>query len=502
MDRMNKILAAIALHAQQSPQKIALIGAENSLSYADLYARIVQLSQWIATQAVNRIGLSGENSAEWIMADLAAMHAGVTLVPLPAFFSTAQLVHVKKLANLQMILHCGEDNLSLTDNKNTARTPIENISALQLPALSISDTDIGLPAHTCKITFTSGTTGAPKGVCLSVDALERVTLALAETIYSSNDLTAQLERHLTVLPLSTLLENIAGVYVPLYLGKSVVVLSGKQIGLLGSSQLSLPTLLQVLNHFQPNSLIVLPQILRALLGAKMQGLGLPESLRFVALGGAHTSPELIRQARSNGIPVYEGYGLSECASVVSLNNPNADCVGSVGKPLSHVDVKIDDGAILIRGNVFSGYLGQPQMTADEWLNTGDLGYIDEQGFIHINGRQKNILISSYGRNISPEWVEAELHLCPAVLQAMIVGDARPYCAAIVVLRPIDNAQEMLAAHIEAMNSNLPDYAQVKKVIIGDSPFTADNQLMTDNGRLRRQAIVDAYQDKLDALYSE
>jgi long-chain acyl-CoA synthetase len=498
---MNKIIAAIAHHAEQSPQTIALIGAKNPLTYAELYAQVILLSDWISTQSVTRVGLSGENSVEWIVADLAAMHAGVTLVPLPAFFSEAQLSHVKQLANLQMILHCGDINSAL-NSVTVSKTVIDTISYWRLPAIAESEVKMASPLTISKITFTSGTTGTPKGVCLSVDALERVTLALAEAIYSSNDLTAQLERHLTLLPLSTLLENIAGVYVPLYLGKSVVVLSGQQLGFLGSSQLSLPTLLQVLNQYQPNSLIVLPQILRGLVAAKMQGFALPESLRFVALGGAHTAPDLIRLARSIGIPVYEGYGLSECASVVSLNNPNADCVGSVGKPLSHVEVKIDDGAILIRGNVFSGYLGQPQMAADEWLNTGDLGYIDEQGYIHINGRQKNILISSFGRNISPEWVEAELHLCPAVLQAMVVGDARPYCAAIVVLRPIDNAQEILSAHIDAMNSNLPDYAQVKKVIIGNSPFTADNQLMTDNGRLRRQAIIDAYQDRLDVLYAE
>jgi long-chain acyl-CoA synthetase len=193
--------------------------------------------------------------------------------------------------------------------------------------------------------------------------------------------------------------------------------------LTGSSQLSLPTLLQTLHQYQPNSLIVLPQILQGFVAASAQGFGLPASLWFIAVGGARTPAVLIEQARAVKIPVYEGYGLSECASVVSLNSPLADKIGSVGKALSHVDIKIDNGVIKVRGNVFNGYLGQAANTNDEWLDTGDLGYIDDEGFIFITGRQKNLLISSFGRNISPEWIEAELSLCRSIAQVMVIGDS-------------------------------------------------------------------------------
>jgi len=294
--------------------------------------------------------------------------------------------------------------------------------------------------------------------------------------------------------------------VSLYLGKSLRVLNAQALGFSGSSQLSVPTLLNIMNLYQPNSLILLPQILQGIVAAVSQGFSLPDSLRFVAVGGAHSSPELLRQARALAIPVYEGYGLSECASVVSLNNPAADCIGSVGKPLSHVEVAIKDGGIVVRGNVFSGYLGQPPLAADEWLDTGDLGYIDEDGFIHITGRRKNLLISSFGRNISPEWIETGLLQSPLIAQAMLVGDAQPFCAAIIVLRQTDTCSinesvNAVAGYIEQLNQSLPDYARIKKFIIAEHAFSVSNELLTANGRLRREAILQVYADKIQYLYA-
>lgn len=314
--------------------------------------------------------------------------------------------------------------------------------------------------------------------------------------------TSNLNTHLNLLPLSTLLENVAGVYVPLYLGKRVVVLPGAALGLTGSSQLSLPTLLQALHQYQPNSLIVLPQILQGFVAASMQGFGLPASLAFIAVGGARTPSALIEQARAMKIPVYEGYGLSECASVVSLNSPVADKIGSVGKALNHVDIKIDKGVIKVRGNVFNGYLGQAANTSDEWLDTGDLGYIEEEGFIFITGRKKNLLISSFGRNISPEWIEAELSLCRAIAQVMVIGDAQAFCSAIIVPAPAEVTVEQLTQDIRRINQHLPDYARVQKFIVAAEPFTPANQLLTDNGRLRRAAILDQYLNAIAAIYSD
>lgn len=493
---MNKILAAIDKHAIATPKKIALTGLTTQLTYAELAAQIDELALWISEQNIGRAGLWGENSIEWIVADLAAWKAGITLVPLPRFFSRTQLQHVISQAQLPCLLVCG-DIEQVTDISERKNSPITAIYLDQLNTIESTP----VIESVAKITFTSGTTGTPKGVCLSTSALESVTLALAERIYSGMN-TSNLNAHLNLLPLSTLLENIAGVYAPFYLGKHVVVLPGAALGLTGSSQLSLPTLLQTLHQYQPNSLIVLPQILQGLVAASAKGFQLPESIKFIAVGGAHTPAVLIEQARAMKIPVYEGYGLSECASVVSLNSPVADKIGSVGKALNHVDIKIDQGVIKVRGNVFTGYLGQTAQTQDEWLDTGDLGYIDDEGFIFITGRQKNLLISSFGRNISPEWIEAELSLCRSITQVMVIGDSQPFCSAIIVPASLDVTVEKIAQDIRQINQLLPDYARVQKFIVAAEPFTPANQLLTDNGRLRRAAIFGQYLNAIAAIYSD
>lgn len=493
---MNKILTAIHTHALHTPDKVALISEKIQLTYAQIAAQITQLANWLGEQKISRLGLWGENSIEWIIADLAAWQTGITLIPLPRFFSTTQLQHVIKETQLQHLLVCAEIEQIITVNSRI-HSPIANIFLDQL------DTEFtehqSATASIAKITFTSGTTGTPKGVCLSTYVLENVTQALAERIHSTLDADVEINLHLNLLPLSTLLENIAGVYIPLYLGKSIAVLAGSSVGLTGSSQLSLPTLLQTLHQYQPNSLILLPQILQGLVVAKMKGFGLLQSLKFIALGGARTPVVLIEEARAFGMPVYEGYGLSECASVVSLNSPTANKVGSVGTPLNHLDLKIDDGVIKVRGNTFTQYVGQELQQQNAWVDTGDLGYLDDEGYLFITGRKKNLLISSFGRNISPEWIESELSLCPSIAQVMVVGDGQAFCSAILVPRSIDIDARQIAAEINKVNQHLPDYARIQKFFIAE-PFTCQNQLLTDNGRLRRTAILMHYQSIMNALY--
>jgi long-subunit acyl-CoA synthetase (AMP-forming) len=357
-----------------------------------------------------------------------------------------------------------------------------------------------MPAGTCKITFTSGTTGTPNGVCLDTPMLEAVTRALAARIHDAPGMGDALRVHFTLLPLSTLLENVAGVYMPLLLGKIITVRAGAAIGLQGSSGLDVAALVLALHAAQPHSLIVLPQILQALVAAAEHGLRPPASLRFVAVGGAATPVALLARAQALGIPVYEGYGLSECASVVALNAPGANRPGSAGRVLDHVRVRIVDGAIEVAGNVFPGYLGQPAPPRAAWLDTGDLGHLDADGFLHVTGRRKNVIISSYGRNISPEWVEAELSLCGSIAQAMVIGDARPFLGAIVV--PARGAAaEAIARDVAAVNAGLPDYARVRRFLVAGDPFTGANASLTDNGRLRRDVIAARHADAIAALYA-
>lgn len=485
---MSKVLASIALRAANHPNVTALIDHACDVPYGLLWQRIEALASELSESGYKRLGLVGDNSPSWVIADLAAWKAGVALVPMPSFFSPQQCQFIAHSAGLQGLI--GEPSQLPKPSQPTVD------HALSIATLDRTEPLPALPEGTCKITYTSGTTGQPKGVCLGSEELDAITAALAERLPME-----RLMCHMALLPLATLLENIAGVYVPLSQGKTLALPRAQETGLLGSSRLNSQALARALHKYRPNSLIVLPQILEALLHLAREGsTALPDSLSFVAVGGAHTPMALIKQASALGIPAYEGYGLSECASVVCLNTPGDNIQGSVGKPLPHLEVDTHDGAIRVKGQRFRGYLGQGADAHDsEWLDTGDLGYIDPNGFVYITGRRKNLLISSYGRNISPEWIEAELVLLPSVAQAVVFGDARPFCGAIIV--PATNsATAQIDSAVKRLNQRLPDYARIKLTLLSAEPFTVDNGLLTENGRTRRERITEHYAKRIDELY--
>jgi long-subunit acyl-CoA synthetase (AMP-forming) len=255
-----------------------------------------------------------------------------------------------------------------------------------------------------------------------------------------------------------------------------------------------------------SSAIMVPQMLHALVVALGMGARAPATLRFIAVGGAPVSPRLLDGAQQLGLPVYEGYGLSECASVVAVNSPEASKPGSVGKPLPHVKLRFaDDGEIFVGGAVFEGYLGlEEKPGSDGYWASGDAGYLDDEGYLHLTGRKKNMFITSFGRNVAPEWVERELTIHPVIANAAVFGEARPWNVALIVPRELPgvNRDSAIAEAVAAANRGLPDYAQVRKWLLADEPFTVHNGLLTSNGRLRRAEIWARYEAAVDKLYGE
>jgi long-subunit acyl-CoA synthetase (AMP-forming) len=352
-----------------------------------------------------------------------------------------------------------------------------------------------MPAATAKITYTSGTTGRPKGVCLSQSSLDTVARSVHDAVAGLS-----VSRHLCALPLATLLENIAGVYTPWMAGAEVVVPSAAETGLLGATRFDPAALLRAIEQYEPQSLILVPQLLAALVAALEQGAPRPDSLKLVAVGGARVSAALLARADRLALPVYEGYGLTECASVVALNTPDARRVGSVGKPLAHVDLAIDSsGEIHVGGPALGGYVGGEH--APRRFATGDLGHLDADGFLHVTGRRKNVFITSFGRNVSPEWVEAELCDGSSIAQAAVFGEARPWNVAVIVPGPAATRADLEAA-IDATNRRLPDYAHVNDYLVADEPFMPSNGQSTSNARPRRAAIWTRYRARIAALYDD
>lgn len=486
---MKTLVRSIGWHANLAPERCALLGDRGGVRYAELPEQIRCCSEALPGQVV---GLLMENGPAWMIADLALGCSGRTCVPLPPFFSRRQLGHVledagvdcvvtdrpREIGNLlpearQSRLRIGDETLYCFRRTLPVRPDLEGVA---------------------KLTYTSGTTGTPKGVCLENETMMRVVESLRWAVGAREG-----DRFLSLLPLATLLENLA-LYVSLSVGGMACLprLSDPGLSMTGMSARALTGLIE---RSRPNFLVLVPQLLRLLVSAVESGWPTPPSLRFIAVGGAAVSQRLLERALALGLPVYEGYGLSEAASVVCLNRPGARRVGSVGRPLPHAEVRIaDDGEVLVRGGLFRGYLGQ-RPHGKAWWPTGDLGYLDDQGYLYLNGRKQDRFTTAFGRNISPEWVERELTVSPAIRQACVHGEGRPFVSALIVPAPTATLHAVEQAVAEA-NARLPEYAAVRRFVIRSRPFSLVEGELTPNGRLRRRVILARHAEDFERIYEE
>ncbi|HET6563767.1 MAG TPA: AMP-binding protein [Xanthomonadales bacterium] len=489
-------LLAVWDRSGYGPDQVVARDSTGGLTAAALQQESAVLAAALQLLGIKVLALQADNGIPWLVIDLACQQADICLIPLPEYFSSGQLQHVFDLAAVDAVICQQAEQLQrVLGDRIQQQLPFQpgDLTLLKLRAVPGGS---ALPAQTGKITFTSGSTGQPKGVCLANAQLLLQARALSRAV----NIVAP--RHLCLLPLSTLLENVAGLYAPLLSGGELIIPSLGEIGFVGSSELNAQKFLSTIQHYQPNSIILTPQLLLILVNAAATGWQAPPSLRFVAVGGGKVSYKLLQQAVELGIPAFEGYGLSECASVVSLNTPAQNRPGSCGQPLPHVQVQINDGEVVVTGNAMLGYLGEPESYGVSTIQTGDLGEIDAQGYLHINGRRKNLLISSFGRNINPEWVESELLSQPLLSECVVMGDARPYCVALLTPRQQVTSDLVIQQHIDQVNTGLPDYAQVKRWHRLKRPLSAQAGLLTANGRPQRPAIAEQYAGLLTSLYPE
>jgi long-chain acyl-CoA synthetase len=487
------LLAKIRTSSAGSKPLLGSPGKSYTLDEIDSQCR--SLEKILQQENTTLLALHAENGPSWVVADLVCQRLNISLVPLPTFFSPLQLKSVIELCQVDYLL---TDNPEALQVLIASKVSPEHLgTGLQLCRVQHQLADSAVyPKETGKITFTSGSTGNAKGVCLSNQQL----LSQAETLAATVGLKAP--RHLCLLPLSTLLENVAGVYAPLLAGGEVILPTLTEMGYRGSRLVEPGKMLGLIQQIQPDTLILIPELLKLLVSAAKTGWQVPSSFKFIAVGGSKVGKALLKEAWSLGLPVYEGYGLSECASVVSLNNSAERRDGSCGKPLANVLVAVVDGEIQVTGNAMLGYVNQPETWYQESIKTGDLGHLDENGFVHLEGRNKNILISSYGRNISPEWPESELLANPMLQDVVVYGDARPYCVALISCRNPQLNNLLIQQWIDQVNNSLPDYAQIKAWHRLSQNLGAIPGLLTANGRPCREVIAEQFNNEISALYAD
>ena len=476
--------------AARDPNEALIYTSQGEVSCARFIKAVQAAKQWLTIQQVRQLGLLLDNEPAWLVWDIAAQELDVCLVPLPTFFSKEQISHIVTTAGLThvvfsdiyaaLLASCEECQEQALANDLVAHCRVREYEPTLEPLL---------PDNTHKVTFTSGSTGAPKGVCLSSEHCLRVANAIAGRVRQDKP------KHLCTLPLSTLLENLAGIYQTWMQGGTVVLLPLAELGFDGGRLTSFASFIEAINRSQPNSMITVPALLMALVQAGQAGMPLPKSFTFVAVGGARVAPSLVEQAAALGLPVYEGYGLSEAASVVSINTPSHNRAGTSGKVLDHVQVRAEQGELVVEGPLFLGYMNQPETWGKTRYATGDLGEVSEDGYIHVSGRKTNLLITTLGRNIAPEWLEGELFASGLFQQCVILGNDLPYCAAIL-FAPAAISDEQINACVQILNARVPEYARVQRWLRLDSPLTVEQGFWTENGRPKRLAIAQAFTQQL------
>ena len=415
------------------------------------------------------------------------------------------------------------------------------------------------------IIYTSGTTGLPKGVMLSHgNLLSNVDAALKRVRVDTSD------RFLSFLPLSHSFERMAGHYLPATAGSAIYYAE------------SIETVADNMGEVHPTVMTSVPRLYEKMYmrvnEAAQQGSALKQKifawaikvgqeysaskkkgriggglrfrynlahklvfsklhervggqLRFFVSGGAPLSPEIGRFFESAGILILEGYGLTETSPVISVNEPDNYKIGTVGEPLDNVEVKIaEDGEILTRGpHVMHGYYKNEEATKEaideeEWFHTGDVGLLDEDNFLKITDRKKNLIVTSGGKNVAPQPIEGAIINSGFVEQVVLIGDKRKFVSALIVpsfealenwaakedvdyesrkhLVELEQVYELFESELEKQMEDFARYEKVKKFRLLPQEFTIEDGTLTPKLSIKRHVVEKRYEDLINEMYEE
>lgn len=507
------ILNAILAQAEKNPSAVAIIQLQKidndqfapltSHTYQTLIEEARQLATQLDTQTDNGalVGVVMGNTPEWILADIALLLADRPEVPVPLAFSGEQAAFL--LQNCQLVLTdaIGAERLAQWQanglSLSAAQLQVELGKTPPARALNYSPASSAKDA-VIKVIHTSGTTSQPKGVKIRRHGLD----ALVESLWQRAQ-PDDYQRYLNLVPLSLLIEQVTALYMPLTSGGSVIM-PPADLPPLGSPGVTAAERLALIRQARPSAMTLTPALVEALAERASQHGNAPglltalfghEAVPLLAAGGAPVAPELLHQLNKQGIPVYQGYGLSENSSVATWNARGANRIGTVGKPLAHVEVKIaDDGELCLRSSsLFAGYSSEDPSSCviDQhgWLHTGDLATQDRDGFISIIGRKKTMIITANGRNISPEWLESAYRSVPGVLQAIVYGDRQQFLSGVFIVDDMAQAPRIRKAIADYARKHLNEIEMIPDpVLLPHSPEIMA-RLFTVTGRPRRNDVI-------------
>ena len=533
----------------------------------------------------DRVAVMLRNCVEWVVFDQAALSLGLVTVPLYPDDRPENATYILNQTGAKLLLVEGRFQHKKLAEITGSATTLQHIVSLVAPEnervnwstrfvvaadwlAAAADTPVPerhlTPDLLVSIVYTSGTTGRPKGVMLTHENILRNAIAASEF--------ADFGAHpvfLSFLPLSHMFERTAGYYLPMLLGAEVAYAR------------SIAQLANDLQVIRPTVLISVPRIYERVYGRIQDGLSkkgpvagmlfnlavrvgwrrfehaegrakwhpalvlwplldklvagnvtgkLGGRLALAISGGAALSPDIARVFIGLGVPIYQGYGLTETSPVVCCNRPGDNLPASIGKPLPGIEVRIgDEDELLTRSRcVMRGYWQNEEATrdlidADGWVHTGDKARIDARGFYTIVGRIKDIIVLNNGEKVPPSDMESAILLDPLFEQVMIVGEGKPYLAALTVLNEehwqafaasiqVDPAHpsilrdpkviKALTRRVADHLKHFPGYAQIRRLHLDLTPWTVDDGLLTPTLKVKRNQVLARHHAAVEAMYAD
>ena len=564
-------------------------GRWEPMSSQEFLRRIAGVSNALEQLGVkpgDRVGIFAPNRPEWHIADFAVLGLGAADVPIYFNESPDRIVYILNHSGAEIVFVAGEMQARRLLECRSRLTSVRHIICAAAPkdlgedvlcyeTLAASSGDEAIAEYRLRaarvtsddvatIIYTSGTTGEPKGVVLTHNNLSSNEEVSTESFGMSPEDTA-----VSFLPLSHVYERVTA-YAYLFRGVHIAYVE------------RMDDLPQALLEVRPTLSAAVPRVFEKLYANIMQkghentgvkrrlfdwaiGVaqrsvkwraygeraplalrtswdvadrlvyskirqGLGGRMRAFISGGGPLSPELAEFFWGVGIPVYQGYGLTETSPVVSANCPTANRIGSVGKPIRHVDVRIaEDGEIFVHGPcVMRGYYERPEETRavisrDGWLATGDIGRLDADGYLYVTDRKKDLFKTAAGKFVAPQPIENLLKSRPLISNAVLVGDKRKFIAALIVpnfpnveaaAREAGHAyasreqlvadswvHDLIGKEVERVNSPLAQYETIKRFALLDHDFTFDGGQLTYTLKLKRRVIEERYAKIIEELYA-
>jgi len=557
-------------------QRFKRDGTWTDLSYAELGTIVEEIACGLVALGIqpgDRVSILADTRPEWTQAQFACAAVGAIVVPIYPTDSAEEGKWVLGNSGAVAVICENAAQAGKVEQVREALPELRQVMVIDPDGAhqNLADlrcggpgsdraevrrrTDAAAPDDPVLIIYTSGTTGRPKGCVLTDRSLMScVSAAVQLHLVEQDDL------DYLFLPLAHAFAQTINVDL-LSIGATVAYCSPGAASIMSDLAELRPTgfpsvprifekvYAKVAEAVPPDRLAGMVRDARAVRQLEADGKPIPDELRasaagadqlFAAVrqafggrirlaisGAAPIAPEILEFFRAAGVPVYEGYGLSESAANGTVNSAGAWRIGTIGRAMPGCQVRVaPDGELLMRGpHIFAGYWNNPEATAevlvDGWLQTGDLGAVDEDGFARITGRKKDIIITAGGKNLTPSEIENDLRQSPFISHVVLHGDRRPYPVALITLdadyavpwaqaqglptdlptlASLDSMREMIQQTLDKVNARYARVAQIKRFAILDHDFSQETGELTPTLKLKRQVINDMYAAVFDSLY--